>query len=441
MIERTVYGQILHSISLRPVTLITGARQVGKTTLCLRLKGERGYGYVSLRDKNQRALARSDPEMFLSIHGRPLIVDEVQYAPGLLESIEAEVDGLKAEGEDARGMYVLTGSQAYKLMEGVTDSMAGRISVIRMSPLSLSEIYRREDVPFEVDIPELARRASEVPMGPLDMYDRILRGSYPEPEVEKGMTTSEFYSDYVDTYIDRDVSEIVNVRNKDKFHSFMQLMASLTAQELNYEGIASSVGIDAKTVKSWVSVLIAGDIIHLLQPYSDRSTAKHIVKRPKMYFWDTGLACHLARVLDRESLIAGYLKGPMVETFAVGEILKTYRNAKLESPFYYYRDSDGKEIDLVMVRGGKVSLIECKSGSEFGWDDIKAVDTGIPTQYPIASRCIICPVPTPYPVNDRVYAIPIRSIRSLVGILRIQAVEEVASNGEARRPLAGSRRR
>ena len=410
MIERTIYRQILHSISLRPVTLITGARQVGKTTLCLRLRDEKGYGYVTLRDKNERAMARSNPEMFLRLHTCPLIIDEVQYAPALLESIETVTDRMKEEGKDNKGMFVLTGSQAYRLMEGVSDSLAGRISIINMSPLSISELAGREEPPFDIDLETNIRRSSEIPVDTRAFYERIIRGMYPEPEAEPELRTDEFYSDYVDTYIDRDVSEIINVTNKDKFHNFMQLTASLTGQELNYERIASDVGIDGKTVKSWISVLIAGDIIHLLQPYNDRSTSKRIVKRPKMYFWDTGLACHLARVLDADSLMAGYLKGPMTETFMVNEILKSYRNNRMESPCYYFRDSNGNEVDVVIVRNGRISLVECKSGSEFGWNDIKLLDRGIPSQYPVGGRCILCLAEKVHPLNDKVYAIPYTSV-------------------------------
>ena len=410
MIERTIYKQILHSISLRPVTLITGARQVGKTTLCLKLRDEKGYGYVSLRDKNERAMARADPELFLQMHPSPLIVDEVQYAPALLETMESFIDRASADGRNSKGMYVITGSQAYKLMEGVSDSLTGRISILNMSPLSLSEILGREEIPFTMSIADAAKRSAEMTIGTADFFGRVIRGCYPEPEAEKNLTTQEFYSDYVDTYIDRDVSEIINIRNKDKFHSFMQLVASMTGQELNYETIASNVGIDGKTVRSWISVLIAGDIIHLLQPYSDRSTVKRIVKRPKLYFWDTGLACYLAKVLDVGSLVAGYLKGPMVETFLVNEVMKTYRNAKLEPPFYYYRDSNNAEIDLVMVKGGQVSLIECKSCTQFGWNDIKTMVRGIPTQYPITARGILCLTEKVYPVREGVYALPVSSI-------------------------------
>ena len=200
MIERTIYGQILHSISLRPVTIITGARQVGKTTLCLKLRDEKGYNYVSLRDKTKRALARSDPDMFLRMHQAPLIIDEVQYAPNLLESIESIIDAVKVDGGNNKGMYLLTGSQAYKLMDGVTDSLAGRISVINMSPLTLNEIIGRAETPFVVDIEENIKRSSEYSINPMEFFRRLVRGTYPELEVEQELTTQEFYSDYVDIY-------------------------------------------------------------------------------------------------------------------------------------------------------------------------------------------------------------------------------------------------
>lgn len=366
--------------------------------------------YVSLRDRKEREMARSDPESFLEFHKAPLIIDEVQYAPSLLEYIEAVVDKVKEDGGSNKGLFVLTGSQAYKLMEGVTDSLAGRISVINMSPLSMNEIIGREEIPFDIDIQKNIKRSLEHPMGVREFYERLIRGMYPEPETEPELTTQEFYSDYVDTYIGQDVRGMINVVDEDRFHSFMQLMGSLTGQELNYQRIASDIGIDSKTAKSWVSVLLASDIIHLLQPYNDRSTTKRIVKRPKMYFWDTGLACHLARVMDADSLMAGYLKGAMTETYMVNEIVKSYRNNRMDSPCYYYRDSNKNEVDVVIVRGGHISLIECKSGIEFGWNDIKVMDRGIPSQYPIEGRCVLCLTEKPYPINDKVYALPVTSI-------------------------------
>lgn len=360
-----------------------------------------------MSDPDERTVARNNPKIFLKTHPWPLVIDEVQYAPGLLEIIESEVDREKAENGSNNGMYVLIGSQAYRLMEGVTDSLAGRISILQMSPLSLSEALGREETLFSADLEHDIERSSERTVGPDELFERILHGMYPEPEVNQHLGPHEFYMDYVTSYIERDVSEIVNIRDKDRFRSFMQLMGSLTGQELNYKRIASLVGIDSKTVRSWTSVLIAGDIVHLLQPYSDRSTAKRIVKRPKMYFWDTGLACYLAKVLDTESLRAGYLRGPMVETFIVNEMLKPYRNAKREPPFRYYRDSNGNEIDLVMTASGKISYIECKTGTEPGWNDVKTMVRGIPSQYPAGLKCIICPVEKAYPLKDDVWVFPI----------------------------------
>lgn len=409
MIERTIYAQLKNSVANYPVTLITGARQVGKTTLCLKLAEELGFEYVTLRDLFLRSIAIDDPEMFLLVQKRPLIIDEVQYAPGLFEYIESVVDRKKRTG-DVNGMYVLTGSQAYELMKKVADSLAGRISIIRMSPLSYNEVICRKEIPFKINILENIDRCRSINLSIKEFYRRIIRGMYPKPEVNQDLETSKFYSDYVSTYIERDVSDIINVVNKQKFELFMQVLASYTGQELVYSKIASAIGIDEKTVKSWVSVLMAGDVIHLLESYNDRSIMKRVLKRPKMYFWDTGLACYLAKILDVESLRLSYLNGPMVETYIVNEIVKSYRNNGKEIPFYYYRDNNGKEVDLVMISNGEISLVECKAGSNFGKNDVRSLVSGIPSRYPITGRCIICPAAEPRVVCKGIYAIPLTAI-------------------------------
>ncbi|MCL1811439.1 MAG: AAA family ATPase, partial [Methanomassiliicoccaceae archaeon] len=320
MIDRTIFAAVERSVSQRPVTLITGARQVGKTTLCREFVKKHGFNYVTLADNSERTMARNDPEMFLRIHGTPLIIDEVQYAPALFDSIESVVDKTKFGGGGNEGMYLLTGSQAYDLMAGVTQSMAGRVSVVKMSPLSMSEILSRTESPFTVDLENNIRRSMELTLDINDVYRTIIRGQYPELYDKKDIKTNEFYSDYVDSYISRDVSQMIGLKDKSKFNDFMELIASLTGQELVYNNIANTLGVNIKTIQSWVSVLVAGGIIHLLQPYSERSAAKRIVKRPKVYFCDTGLACYLAKVTDANTLKAGYLRGPMVETFIVNEI-------------------------------------------------------------------------------------------------------------------------
>ena len=410
MIPRTALASIERSIAQRPVTLITGARQVGKTTLCREIAVKHGFKYVTLADTAERAMAKNDPDMFLKMHGHPLIIDEVQYAPGLFDSMEAVVDKKKFDTGKNEGMYVLTGSQAYKLMEGVTQSMAGRIAVVRMSPLSLSEMLSRPEVPFIVDPERNIERCRGHILSPEEVFTTIVRGSYPELYDKEQLRTHEFYSDYVDTYLTRDVSQLINLKDQNKFLEFMELAASLTGQELVYNNIANAINVNIKTIQSWISVLIAGDIIHLVRAYSERSAVKRIVSHPKLYFSDTGLACHLAKVRDADTLKAGYLKGPMVETFIVNEILKSYRNNKDDAGFYHYRDSQMNEIDLIILRNGKLSLIECKAGMTYGPSDVKAFKRLENSDYVLDESCIICMTEKPYPVKEKVYAFPITVI-------------------------------
>jgi predicted AAA+ superfamily ATPase len=243
-----------------------------------------------------------------------------------------------------------------------------------------------------------------------DLFGIILRGSYPELYEKKKLRTNRFYSDYVESYITRDVSQLINLKDQGKFIEFMQLLSSLTGQELVYNNIANIMGLNIRTVQSWVGVLAAGDIIHLLQPHSERSTVKRVVRRPKIYFSDTGLACYLAKIFDEDTLKAGYLRGPMVETFIVNEILKSYRNSGEDAAFYYYRDSQMNEIDLIILRNGILSLIECKSGVMFDASDVSSFSKLGKSEYKIGPSCIVCMTEKPYPVKSGVYVLPITSI-------------------------------
>ena len=410
MIPRTILDSIEESIRQKPVTLITGARQVGKTTLCKMIAAERGFDYVSLATGSDRMMAMEDPELFLKLHPAPLIIDEVQYAPVLFEHIEGIVDEMKFRTGSNKGMYILTGSQVYNLMEGITQSMAGRVSMVRMSPLSLSEILGRKETPFMVDFESNIRRSMEHTLSLEWVYDTIVRGSYPELYDQSDIKPSKYYSDYVDTYIERDVSQIINLKDKLKFRQFMEYIASITGQELVYDRVAKNLSVSVHTIQSWVGVLVAGGIVHLLQPYSERSNIKRIIKRPKLYFCDTGLACYLAKIFDPETLRAGYLNGPMVETFIVNEIMKTYDNNTEESGFFYYRDSEMNEIDLVMLRNGMLTLVECKAGIGYDSTDVKAFSRLDRSDYRIGPSCLICLTEKAYPLRDGVYALPLSSI-------------------------------
>lgn len=411
MINRTIYPEIVKTIRNKAVTVITGARQVGKTTLCGLIERDLGFNYVSLADPLIRNAAKNDPAEFLSLHSAPLIIDEIQKAPELFDYLEGVVDAQIRKG-NKRGLYVLTGSQAYKLMKGVTESMSGRVGLISMEPLSMSEIYGVEEVPFEINIKRIAGRCNYYKINTNDLYERIVRGFYPELYDNKDLDAGAFYSDYVTTYLDRDVSDLISLKDKQKFINFMTLLASLTGQELIYDNLAKDIGVDMKTIQAWMSVLITGNIIHLLEPYFEESITKRIVKRPKVYFSDTGLACYLARVNSAETLINSYLKGRMIETYIVNEIIKSYKNNHKEvaSSFFYYRSFEKQEIDLIIMSDGKLSLIECKSGESFNKSDANKFKVLDNTKYKREKNAIVCTTNSIYPLDENTYVLPISSI-------------------------------
>ena len=409
MIQRTIKKPLLDSIKSYPVTLVTGARQVGKSTLCYELKKELNYNYVSLDDMDERQLANDDPKFFLAKHQTPLIIDEVQKAPMLFEYIESIVNRKRLETGNANGMYILTGSQKFKLMKSVTESLAGRVGIINMSPLSFNEIIIRKEIPFEVDINKVVDRCS-YNMTIDKLFEQITKGFYPELYRNPDLDKDSFYSNYVATYIDRDVSELIDVKNKLLFHKLMQLLASLTGEELIYDNIAKHIGVDKKTVISWISVLEASNIIYLLQPYFETSLTKRVVKRPKIYFRDTGLACYLAKLSDAKNLSVSHFSGHFVETYVINEIIKTYENTNTHAEFYYYRDNEQNEIDLIIQRKGQLSFIEIKSGMKFSKSDVRAFNKFKKSKDAIGGSAVICLTESMYKIDENVYALPITTI-------------------------------
>lgn len=409
MINRIILKEIEQSVLSRPVTLITGARQVGKSTLAL-LFESKGFNYVSLDSSREREMARKDPEMFLALHPWPLIIDEIQRAPQLFEVIEEIVNKEKRKNINNYGMYILTGSQMYKLMNNITESLAGRVSIIHMLPLSRNEVLDRDEPVFNFDIKNINERAKRNPILPKELYDSIVKGFYPELYSNEMLKVQKYYSDYVETYIERDVSELLNVKDKFSFRNFMELLGSLTGEEIVYDNIAKIIGVDKKTIMSWLSVLIAGDIVYLLQPYNELSIAKRIVKRPKLYFNDTGLACYLAKIQSGEILSSSAYLGRFVETYIINEIRKSYINNGEEPNFYYYRDSNMNEIDLVIIKDGKLHRVECKNGISFNNNVVKGFKQLDNTNYQIGAKVIICNTDTVYPLDDDVYVLPLAGI-------------------------------
>lgn len=409
MIERTIKQALLESIESYPVTLVTGARQVGKSTLCYELTKDKNFNYVSLDNMDERQLANDDPKFFLEKHQTPLVIDEIQKAPILFEYIESRVNKKRLEVGDANGMYVLTGSQKFNLMKDVSESLAGRVSIINMSPLSFSEIVKKEEVPFEVNLDKIAKN-NFYKMEIDSFFEQITKGFYPELYRNPKLDKDSFYSNYVATYIDRDVSEIIEVKNRLTFHKLMQLLASLTGEELVYDNIAKQIGIDKKTVISWISILEASNIIYLLQPYFENSLSKRIIKRPKIYFRDTGLACYLAKLSDPKNLSISHFSGHFVETYVINEIMKSYENTNSHAEFFYYRDNEQNEIDLIILKNGELSFIEIKSGMSFSKNDVKAFSKLEKSKYRIREGAIICLTDSIYKICDNVYVLPITLI-------------------------------
>lgn len=410
MINRTIHKEIIRAICEKPVVIITGARQVGKTTLCTEIEREMNFAYISLADPLIRNAAILDPSDFLSLHPAPLIIDEIQKAPVLFDFIEGKVDEAKRKGQK-NGLYILTGSESYKLMQGVTESMRGRVAIIHMSPLSLSEINQKPEIPFAVNSSINFSRVNDYTVSSPELYQKIVRGFFPELYDNPSLQSGTFYSDYIESYVDKDVSDLISLKDKTKFINLMTLLASLTGQELIYENLSKTVGCDTKTIQNWVSILIAGDIIFLLPSYHETSIRKQVTKRPKIYFTDTGLSCYLARIGSANTLISSYLKGPMMETYIVNEVIKSYKNNRKdkEVSFYYYRDSSGNEIDLLILFDGRLTLLECKAGESFSLKDVSGFKP-INSKYQISENAIICTTSKPYSISKDVIVLPVTAI-------------------------------
>lgn len=340
-----------------PAILITGPRQVGKTTMLQKLMAEEGLGrtYVTLDDFNERQMAKNDPAMFFQIHKPPLFIDEVQYAPELFTYIKIWVDAHHSPGD-----FWLSGSQIFKLMRGVQESLAGRVALLQMLPLSQQEILGHPTVPFKVDLDIFIEKEKAVEaVSTPELYRRIFNGGMPALLSGQYTDRRALYSSYLSTYIDRDVKELSGTIHSLKFMNFITAAAALTGQMVNYKTIADQCDIDQVTAKNWLNILETLGIIFYLHPYSN-NVLKRIVKTPKLYFYDTGLACYLTKWSDADTLMNGAMSGAILENFAVSEIIKSYYNTGNEPFVYYYRDKDAKEIDLMIESNGTLFPIEIK---------------------------------------------------------------------------------
>jgi len=355
--ERTIKDTIKNVSETFPVLLVTGPRQVGKSTLLESLM-EPGRKKVSLDNPTIRAMAKSDPELFLQRYAPPVLIDEVQYAPELFPYIKIIVDERKQKGD-----FWLTGSQMFKMMESVTETLAGRAGIVPMLGLTNSEINGQQFPPFEVNPEALIKRLSAVkPMSVSDVFERIYKGSMPLIHQDANVNLQIFFESYLDTYISRDIRDLEQVANETAFMNFIKVVAARTATVVNYEALANEVGISAPTAKNWLSLLVSCGIVVLIQPYSNNAL-KRVLKSPRMYFLDTGLCAHLMGWGSPTVLENSSMSGEFFETWVVSEIIKSYYNAGKRPPLYYYRDTNKKEIDLIIYQDGTVYPIEIKKGS------------------------------------------------------------------------------
>ncbi len=356
-IARHMESKILELSKSYSAILLTGPRQSGKTTM-LRSLAEReniGREYVSLDDLNTRDMAKNDPALFLQLHKPPVLIDEVQYAPELFTYIKIHIDEHHNPGD-----FWMTGSQIFRLMQGVQESLAGRVALLHMSPMSQREIIDAPCVPFTTDFDKLlAESKSIAPVTTPEMFERIWNGSMPGIVSGQYADRNIYYSSYLSTYIERDVREISGNIDALKFNRFVTAAAARTSQLLNYKALADDADIDEITAKSWINILETLGIIFLLHPYSN-NVLKRTVKTPKLYFYDTGFVCYLTKWSSPEVAEIGAMNGALLENFAVSEIMKGYQNAGLEPYLYFYRDRDTKEIDVIIEGDGKLCPLEIK---------------------------------------------------------------------------------
>lgn len=337
--------------------LITGPRQAGKTTMLRELAAREGIGrgYVSLDDLNMRDMAKNDPQLFLQLHRPPVIIDEVQYAPELFTYIKIHVDEYHEPGA-----FWLTGSQIYRLMRGVRESLAGRVALLHLSPLSQREITGAQPKAFSVDFDVLLAESRRIaPVSVSQMYERIWEGSM--PGLFNGLRSERdiFYSSYISTYIERDVRELSGAIDALKFNRFVTAAAARCSQLVNYTSLAEDADIDIQTAKSWLDILETLGIVFLLHPYSN-NVLKRTIRTPKLYFYDTGLVCYLTRWSSAEVAENGAMSGALLENFTVSELMKSYQNAGVSPYLYFYRDRDAKEIDVILEENGKLHPLEIK---------------------------------------------------------------------------------
>lgn len=349
---------------------IYGARQVGKSTVVDHIFGE-DIPRVTLDDLNERALANENPKLFLEAHPWPVIIDEIQKGTPLLEQIKIKIDDEKKdclkENRNVPLMYILTGSNQFELQKAIAESLAGRTAILTMSSLANNEIEKMEGSIFNPDLDVIRKKYKGINPKKLyktrkEIFENIFKGGMPE-YIDKKLDRTTFFKSYIKTYMEKDIMKLISVDKERDFLRFLDYMALRTAQQINYDDIARNVGIDSRTVKSWISILVTSGIAITLEPYA-RNLSDRVTKMEKFYFLDTGLCAYLCKWPNAEMLEKGVMNGAFYETYVISEIVKSYMNAgeDYRQSFYYYRDKDKKEADLIIEGPDCIYPMEIKKG-------------------------------------------------------------------------------
>ncbi len=415
--NRTIEKEVKKLIDKCPVIMITGPRQVGKTTLLnyiISLSHSKVTS-VSLDDILLRKQANEDPELFLRTYEAPLMIDEFQYAPNLLSYIKMNVDEMRKEvmfhgKKDPGTLYYLTGSQIFETMQEVSESLAGRVGILDLYGFSTREINGLEEDVFIPDIKMLKKKEKVKNYTTNQLFERIIRGSYPEVVLGK-RDKDEYFENYIRTYLERDVRKLIHVDNEIKFIKFLSSVAARTGMEYNALDIAKDVEIDSKTCDAWLSILKNTHLVYLLPSYSNNNIQKAI-KRPKLYFLDTGLACYLTGYLNASTLEKSVYSGQIFETYVIGEIIKSFTNHGIDPKkrLYYYRDKNMKEIDLLILHDNKIYPIEIKKSANPGNHAIKNFDVLEKFGMDIGNGIVLCMKKDIVAIDENNYIVPIEYI-------------------------------
>ncbi|MCL2009314.1 MAG: ATP-binding protein [Synergistaceae bacterium] len=403
-IKRKLEKKVMELSASFPAVMVTGARQVGKTTLLKHLAGD-DRSFVTLDIPENRIMALEAPSVFLQKYAPPVIIDEFQYAPALLQYIKAYVDE-----RGSRGDFWLTGSQSFVSMKNVSESMAGRVGIVNLFSLSRSELTGSLFDEYETDAETLiSRQAAGVPMSRGDTFSAILKGGMPRLHERQAAAFQDYFGAYFQTYLSRDIKDLAQVADELVFYKFMRVCGGLAACHVDYTNIAKKVGISVNKAKEWMSVLVSSGIAVLLQPYFNNAL-KRVVKAPKLYFMDTGLLCYLRGVDDAGVLEKLAESGVFFENYVVSEIYKSFVNSGRLPPLYYYRDANNrKEIDLLIERNGVLYPIEIKENVNPDRKALRHFDAIAPvadTGMTVGTGNVICGGSDLYPLGNDVWAVP-----------------------------------